>query len=107
MGTGPEVDALEQLWWLSFGVTCVVYALVLGTVGVATLRRREPEIGPAARASSRVVTGIAIAAAVTTLALLVLLTAGTLAGPTVAAWPGPQPSDVAARGLNAPPAVTR
>lgn len=82
---GPQADTLEQLWWLFFGVTFVVYVLVLGTLGVAMLRRREPETGPAARTSGRVATVVAIAAAVTVAGLLVLLTASTLAGGRVVA----------------------
>lgn len=95
---GPQADALEQLWWLFFGVTLVVYVLVLGTLGIAMLRRREPEIGPAARTSTRVATIIAIAAAVTVVCLLVLLTASTMAGGRVVAFHGDGAVTVAVQG---------
>lgn len=80
MSNSPQADALEHLWWLFFGVACVVHVLVLGTLGVAMLRRRDPELEPVARASTQVATAIVIAAGVTLVGLLVLLTASTLAG---------------------------
>ncbi len=95
---GPQADALEQLWWLFFGVTCAVYVLVLGTLGIAMLRRREPELGAAARTSTQVATVIAVAAALTLMTLLALLTASTLAGGRVAAFRGPDPITIAVRG---------
>jgi hypothetical protein len=49
--TGLQAGTLESVWWLFFGVTCVVYAVVLGTLGAAMLRRRDPEIGLVSRTS--------------------------------------------------------
>jgi hypothetical protein len=45
-GTGPQAVAMEfeQLWWLCFGLTCVLYAIVLGTHGIWMLRRHAPSV---------------------------------------------------------------
>ncbi len=95
---GPQADALEQLWWLFFGVTCVVYVLVLLTLGVAMLRRREPEVGPAAGTSTRVAAVVAVAAAVTLMTLIGLLVASTMAGGRVVAFTAADPITIAVRG---------
>lgn len=95
---GPQADALEQLWWLFFGVTFIVYVLVLGTLGVAMLRRHDPEIGRAARTSTQVAAVIAVAAALTLVCLLVLLTASTMAGGRVTAFRGADAVTIAVQG---------
>jgi hypothetical protein len=44
--TGPQAEAMafEQLWWLCFGLTCVLYAIVLGTHGIWMLRRHARSV---------------------------------------------------------------
>ena len=39
-----EAMAFEQLWWLCFGLTCVLYAIVLGTHGIWMLRRHARSV---------------------------------------------------------------
>lgn len=52
-----QFGGIEQLWWLFFGVTCVMYVLALGTLGVSRLRRRERGIGATVRTTKRTAAG--------------------------------------------------
>ena len=77
---GPGASAAANLWWMMFGVSAAIYAVVLAALLVAVLARRAPEtpapqvIGAAAdrRATAWVVAAGVIAPAVLVVVLFLL-----------------------------------
>jgi len=46
---GPQAAHIERLWWLMFGVSAAVYALVMAALLIAILRRRRAAVEPEPR----------------------------------------------------------
>jgi cytochrome c oxidase subunit 2 len=76
---GIQAQRIEHLWWITLGVTSVVFVLVLAFLGRAVSRNQNAELlhqkpGPASEsADSGLKTGVIAAVALTVVTLFVLL----------------------------------
>ncbi|MBK8020789.1 MAG: cytochrome c oxidase subunit II [Chloroflexi bacterium] len=85
---GPGAEAISGLWWFMFIVAVIVYAITMGLLAIALLRRRTGAVDLRARTPRGAYSFIVIAGIVVPLIILLVLFGFTLQTMVVIASPG-------------------
>jgi len=82
---GPQAHAIARLWWVMFGITGIVFLVVMALFFVAVFARRQGD--RPATASRTLTTAVSVGVAATAIILFAFLIGSVLTGRAVASTP--------------------